>query len=328
MTACDIIIPYFQRQGGLLKAAVASIFSQDFDDSRIIIVDDGSPSPVEPELEALSEADRAKIHIIHQPNGGVAAARATGLAAVSPEAVAVLFLDSDDEWQPGHLRRAYEAIKAGADLFWSAVIAGDGFDTDSTPLDCIDKENLSDFPVEGVYEVKSFGHEIVRHWWRHMHLSTTAFSGRVARQLKIPKGLRTTEDLALYLQAARLARRTATSNEVGVVRGTGDNTWHGVVFEEKLFSIEKYNSAMLLRDFRSEPRLTDADREVLDARVNRYRSLFFWSQLTRLKKGHPPLLKLWLQWILKDPGMIGFAFSRLLKRRDPYADASDVPTNG
>lgn len=324
MAAVDIIIPYFQRRPGVLKKAVTSVFAQDFDDFRLIIVDDGSPSPVDPELDELTQAQREKLHIVRQPNGGVAAARAAGLRAVSANTEAVLFLDSDDQWQPGHLRRAYDSIKAGADIYWCAVKTDDTFDTDSRPLDMIAAASRSDFPVAGVEEIQNFGRVLIGHWWRHLHLSATAFSGDVARKTSIRETLRITEDFAFYLDAWSNAARFAASNTSGVMRGTGENIWHGVTFEQRRFSVEKFNSAMLLREFRSEPRLTGQDRSAVDARVNRYRSLFFWSQVSRMKIGKKPMLKHWFKWIARDPGMLGFTLARLAKRPDPYADKSDL----
>ena len=79
-----VVIPYFQREAGVLARALRSIFSQDEPPAHeIIVVDDGSPAPAEQELAGLDETLVSDVRIIHQPNGGPAAARNTGLDAVA-----------------------------------------------------------------------------------------------------------------------------------------------------------------------------------------------------------------------------------------------------
>ena len=44
---CSVIIPYYQREPGVLQRALKSVFAQSHADFDVIVVDDSSPLPVE-----------------------------------------------------------------------------------------------------------------------------------------------------------------------------------------------------------------------------------------------------------------------------------------
>ena len=61
-----VLIPYFQRQPGILANTVRSVLAQQgFDDYQVIVVDDGSPVPAADELAGITE-QRDKITMINQ----------------------------------------------------------------------------------------------------------------------------------------------------------------------------------------------------------------------------------------------------------------------
>ena len=114
-----VVIPFFQRSSGSLVSAVLSALSQSAGNIHIIIVDDGSPIDARKELRALSPTDLDSVTVIKQVNAGPGAARNRGISAVPPEIDYIAFLDSDDEWLPGHLARALRALESGADFYFS-----------------------------------------------------------------------------------------------------------------------------------------------------------------------------------------------------------------
>ena len=117
-----VIIPFFQRQAGLLARAVDSVLAQRLGPDwrvEIIVVDDASPTPVREELAHLSLPETVCLQIAIQQNGGPGAARNTGLDLVGDDVDAVAFLDSDDAWTPQHLPNALAALAAGADLYFA-----------------------------------------------------------------------------------------------------------------------------------------------------------------------------------------------------------------
>lgn len=115
-----IIIPFYQRQAGLLRRALLSVYAQDGpQDWRIHVVDDGSPIGATQELNRLPRALMQRIEIHHTANIGPGAARNLALDALSEQVTTVAFLDSDDVWRRRHLANVRVAIAAGADFYFA-----------------------------------------------------------------------------------------------------------------------------------------------------------------------------------------------------------------
>lgn len=114
-----VVIPYFQREPGLLQRALASVAAQEYSPFQVVVVDDGSPHPAAQEITAQLRERLPRLTVIQQANQGVSAARNAGLAALHPDVAAIAFLDSDDRWEASHLRYAAAALTQGADFFFS-----------------------------------------------------------------------------------------------------------------------------------------------------------------------------------------------------------------
>jgi len=115
-----VVIPYFQREPGILRRAIESIDAQEFDgEIAVYVTDDQSPVPAKQDISGLPTSDRIRITVIEQANGGPAAARNTALKAIPELTRYVAFLDSDDQWTPEHLRNAILALEQGFDLYFS-----------------------------------------------------------------------------------------------------------------------------------------------------------------------------------------------------------------
>lgn len=85
-----------------------SIREQTLQDIEVILVDDGSKDRCPVILDDFAQEDDRYI-VIHQPNGGVATARNTGLNRVTGEYVYII--DSDDWLTPDALEKLYDAAK-------------------------------------------------------------------------------------------------------------------------------------------------------------------------------------------------------------------------
>jgi glycosyltransferase involved in cell wall biosynthesis len=107
VTTVSVIIPVFNR-AHLVASAVGSVLAQKCEncDVRVVVVDDGSSDDL---AEALRPYGARVSCIRHDKNAGAAAARNTGVGAVTGEYVA--FLDSDDEWLPSKLARQIELMR-------------------------------------------------------------------------------------------------------------------------------------------------------------------------------------------------------------------------
>jgi len=116
----SIIIPYFQREKGILKNTVQSALNQQGQiEYEIIVVDDGSPIPANNEISDLIEQEPDRLRIIQQSNAGPGAARNKGIENVSDDTEYIAFLDSDDQWMDGHLENAVYALDQGYDFYFS-----------------------------------------------------------------------------------------------------------------------------------------------------------------------------------------------------------------
>jgi len=114
-----VVIPYFQRDPGLLQRALGSVAAQEHPPVQVVVVDDGSPRAASEEITPELRAALRGLRVIRQPNRGVAAARNAALDALTDEVTAIALLDSDDYWEPSHLRYAAAALALGADFFFS-----------------------------------------------------------------------------------------------------------------------------------------------------------------------------------------------------------------
>lgn len=113
MPAISVIIPVY-RVERYLDACVSSVLAQTFGDFEIILVDDGSPDGCPALCDAWARKD-PRIRVIHRENGGLSAARNTGIEAAKGQFLT--FVDSDDLLEPDTLRRAWEAQRQySADL--------------------------------------------------------------------------------------------------------------------------------------------------------------------------------------------------------------------
>ena len=88
----SIIVPVYGVEKYLDKC-IRSIVNQTYSNLEIILVDDGSPDRCPEICDEWSRKD-TRINVIHRENGGVSAARNTGIAVATGSFIA--FVDSDD----------------------------------------------------------------------------------------------------------------------------------------------------------------------------------------------------------------------------------------
>lgn len=87
-----IIIPVYNVEKYIGKC-LDSIINQTYRDLEIVVVDDGSTDQSGVICDAFAEKD-SRIHVLHQKNGGLSAARNAGLDHATGEFV--MFIDGDD----------------------------------------------------------------------------------------------------------------------------------------------------------------------------------------------------------------------------------------
>jgi heptose III glucuronosyltransferase len=96
----SLVVPVY-NVAPFLERCVTSLAAQNLDGMEIVFVDDGSTDDC-PAILARYAAQHAQMRVIRQPNGGLSAARNTGLDAARGEYLA--FADSDDFVEPWYYR--------------------------------------------------------------------------------------------------------------------------------------------------------------------------------------------------------------------------------
>ena len=105
MAEISVIVAVYKMEQ-FLPRCIESILRQAFSDLELILVDDGSPDDCGKICDAYAEKD-PRIHVIHKTNGGVCAARNTGLDWVfdNSDSSWIFFHDNDDWMHPQTLER-------------------------------------------------------------------------------------------------------------------------------------------------------------------------------------------------------------------------------
>ena len=96
MPMISVIVPVYKVEP-YIHRCVDSILGQSYPDFELILVDDGSPDNCGRICDEYAEKDR-RIHVIHQENGGLSAARNAGIDWVfaNSDSQWITFVDSDD----------------------------------------------------------------------------------------------------------------------------------------------------------------------------------------------------------------------------------------
>ncbi|KFG70316.1 glycosyltransferase family A protein [Microvirga sp. BSC39] len=243
MTSVGVILPFYQREPGLLRQAVRSVLEQSLpDDVRlvIVVVDDESPCPSDDELASLPPLGRHSLVTLKRENGGPGAARNTGLDYFETTPVDfVAFLDTDDTWLPHHVADGIACLGKNADYFFAnhrrdTYEGGRSyFDSNSTvkkwlrlgqgsPLE--PTSNPQVFALRRDTQLLAFMQDYLS------QTSTVIYRYEVLRDIRFEASLRTAgEDLLFWFSLCKVARRVVFTTEVGVICGSGVNIFHSTL---------------------------------------------------------------------------------------------------
>lgn len=118
----SVIVPVYNVED-YLETCVASVIAQTCRDYELILVDDGSTDRSGALCDQLSQQHHCRV--IHQKNGGLGAARNTGIEAAQGDYL--FFLDSDDFISPDTLQGLSEEMdRIPADLYTFGFVTSDG----------------------------------------------------------------------------------------------------------------------------------------------------------------------------------------------------------
>jgi hypothetical protein len=111
----SVIIPCYNRSR-IVRETIDSVLAQTYGKFEALVIDDGSTDATR---DVVSSYTDPRIRYFYRENGGLSAARNSGLNAACGEFVA--FLDSDDAWHPWKLAAQLEIFRRHpeAGLVWS-----------------------------------------------------------------------------------------------------------------------------------------------------------------------------------------------------------------
>ena len=116
----SIVVPAYNPPEALFEQCIESLINQTFQDIEIILVDDGSNSRTKEAIENMKKHD-SRIHVIHQDNRGVSAARNNGIALAKGEFI--FFSDADDCIDSVWIEKAVRvAERENADVVYGRVV--------------------------------------------------------------------------------------------------------------------------------------------------------------------------------------------------------------
>lgn len=104
----SVIMPVYKVEA-YLEESIVSVLNQDHRELELILIEDGSPDRCGNICDAYAAKD-SRVRVIHQKNGGAAAAKNAGLRMASGTWLS--FVDSDDYLEPGAYSHMLKLLKA------------------------------------------------------------------------------------------------------------------------------------------------------------------------------------------------------------------------
>ena len=111
MSEISVVVPIYKVEP-YLRRCVDSILNQSFQDFDLILVDDGSPDNCGSICDDYAQKN-TRIHVIHRENGGLSAARNSGIdwAVENSGSRWLTFIDSDDWVHRDYLMALYQGLQ-------------------------------------------------------------------------------------------------------------------------------------------------------------------------------------------------------------------------
>jgi succinoglycan biosynthesis protein ExoW len=325
-----VIIPYFQRDAGLLSKALQSVFAQNLPLSTelwVIVVDDDSPAPAASAIEGLPHADRRRITLRKQANAGPGQARNAALDLVADRgADYVAFLDSDDIWKPDHLRDAVAALEAGFDFYFCDHRRFEDTETYASTLASPTLMRRPDTPgfrvIDPVGPVTTVDRDVVLAAYLQEYLSQT--STIVLRQSAVqtlrfePELRRAGEDYLFWIRVVFNHARVAMSGRVNVLCGRGLNLYFSAFDFASVSTVDRIGCIFLFWHKCAELFVADAQKAECIRMQRRYLRAYSYMFMRALLRGQrPDMLTFRAVWkrIPFMPVAMPFRFLAVLPRR-------------
>lgn len=246
MPSISVIVPVYKVEP-FLHRCIDSILAQTYHDFELILVDDGSPDSCGAICDRYAAKD-SRIHVIHQQNGGLSAARNTGIDWAFSESDSrwLAFVDSDDWVHPDYLRVLYTTAEQTL-----CKISACGFFRTSGEA----------FPAQQDFSVQSLSAD--DYYCGRMHEGVTAvvwnklYHKSLFKQLRYPIGKLHEDEFTTYVAIYKAGKIGVTpaqlyayyQNPDGIMRSDWNPRRMHVLeaFEQQIAFAQANNNARLLK---------------------------------------------------------------------------------
>ena len=200
----SVIIPVYNCEEYVAEA-IESVIKQPYQNIDLVLVNDGSTDS-SPEICNRYATSHERIHVIHQSNSGVSAARNAGIEYVLEAGYDgyIAFLDADDKWADSFFtEKSLDLFRCGYDLI--------GFQTarcnHSATRRCVTSDMKEGNHNGGAQSV----------WLNSKQTFGAAFYGLPILKeysIRFPNGLKVNEDVIFSMQYKYLAEQIYLSNKL------------------------------------------------------------------------------------------------------------------
>jgi succinoglycan biosynthesis protein ExoW len=300
-----VVIPYFQREPGILRRALRSIAAQRDCPLplHIVVVDDASPAPAASEVEAVASLSWP-VEVVVQPNGGPAVARNAGLDRVPSATRYVAFLDSDDEWSEDHLARAVQALDAGHDLYFADHLqlgqSHVGAFERGGRISHLEHPALTDLAA-GLHRYQGdMLDQIIR--GNVIGTSTVVYRHEKFSDVRFRVEFTSAgEDYLFWMDLVARAARVCFSRQIEATYGSGINVYSGTVWGSERHLVRTHNELRYRKTVQREFALTAAQKEHVMAAISQLRHAYASVLIHRLTHIKRVSLALMLAHLKLDP---------------------------
>ena len=305
----SVIIPYFQRNRGVLAACVKSILVQKGDfDLSVVITDDSSPISAEEDLAQQGGLD-PRIKIVRQANAGAGAARNKSLDSVCVESDYIALMDSDDQWMEGFLDHAVKALERGYDLFfsdskrYSEKASRFNWEEDQR-LNLQPKNHILIDDDESLYEYQGDFFDYAVRRSNIMGPSALVYRRKIAPNLRFSDKLRNGQDRLFKLHLCRAVNKVAFTPKILSAEGEGVNIFDSAYWGTRDALLRSSSYIDLAKSILAEVPLNVEQKTFVMGQLESARNEFVGGIIHLLRRRKPFDWRLALRTLRRDPRSI------------------------
>ena len=176
MPNVSVIVPVYKVEK-YLNRCIKSILNQSYNNFELLLVDDGSPDNCGEICDEYAKKD-SRIFVIHQKNGGLSAARNTGISWFYEQNRSnyITFVDSDDWLHPDYLKILMDGITKN-----DVKIAVCNYKRSTTETLYENYDNVK-------YELTSPEDFLVNHFWQYNYAWGKIYHKSLFEDVRYPIG--------------------------------------------------------------------------------------------------------------------------------------------